>query len=113
MHTLTRTSAIAGAVLAAALVAPPPAQAVTTKVVSMTGGNAFSPDPVRVVKGSVVRWKNTGFSVHTSTSDTGLWNSGNVAPGGTFSRTFNRVGKFAYHCTKHVGMDSVVIVRSP
>lgn len=112
MRTLSRTWAAVGLLLAGSVVAAPGSEAATTKVVSMTS-SSFSPSPVRVVKGTVVKWKNTSLTTHTSTSDTGLWNSGNVAPGGTYQRAFKRVGKFRYHCKTHPAMTSTVIVRSP
>jgi copper binding plastocyanin/azurin family protein len=42
----------------------------------------------------------------------GAWNSGSIAPGGTFPRTFSSAGTFQYHCTIHPGMVGTVNVQS-
>ncbi len=79
---------------------------------------AFDPKVVTITVGSSVRWTNTGSSLHTATSDTGLWNSGNLDPGGAFTQTFNAAGVYPYYCLYHgapggVGMaGSVVVVTS-
>jgi plastocyanin len=72
---------------------------------------AFRPKAITVSKGTRVRWTNRGGTTHTSTSNTGLWNSGNIAPGGTFSRLFRRAGTFRYHCAIHPSMTGRVVVK--
>ena len=52
---------------------------------------------------------------HSSTSGTapnpdGLWESGNLAPGQTFSHTFNTVGTFQYFCRLHTFMVATINV---
>ncbi len=107
----TRTTAVLGALLAGLVVTAPAADAVTVKTVSMTASNSFLPATATVTKGTVVRWKNTGFVGHTSTSNTGLWNSGPVGPGKTYSRAFKKAGTFRYHCTIHSSMTGKIVVR--
>ena len=71
---------------------------------------AFMPKTARITRGTTVRWKNTTTTTtHTTTSDTGLWNR-TLAPGATFSRTFNRAGTFRYHCTIHPSMTGSIVV---
>ena len=72
---------------------------------------AFMPSTLTVPVGSDVKWKNNGASFHTTTSNGGLWNSGNIAPGGTFTTTFNTVGSFSYRCTIHLSMTGTIIVQ--
>src|SRR5690349_16039949 len=48
----------------------------------------FSPQTVTVTVGTSVRWTNTGARTHTSTSDTSVWDSGNLGSGQQFSFTF-------------------------
>lgn len=67
---------------------------------------------VTVNLGDSVKWINQGPSTHTSTSDTGLWDSSNLIPGAKFSRVFDKAGKFAYHCSIHQGMTGIVNVRT-
>ena len=72
---------------------------------------AFSPKTITISKGTRVKWTNTGSMDHTSTSNTGIWDSGTIAPGGSFSRVFRKAGTFAYHCAIHPSMKGKVIVK--
>ena len=75
---------------------------------------AFTPALVTVKPGSKVTWVNCetpGSESHTSTADAGAWNSPLLAPGATFTRQFDAVGPFAYHCTPHPGMTGSVRVE--
>jgi plastocyanin len=73
----------------------------------------FSPNPIRITAGSTVTWTNTTAPTHTSTSDTGAWNTGNIAPGGTSAAvSFPTVGTFPYHCAIHPTMTGSVIVSA-
>lgn len=68
---------------------------------------AFSPATLTVQVGDTVTWKNNDASIpHTSQSD-GNWNSGNMAPGATFSFTFNTPGTYTYYCLYHRGMGMI------
>jgi plastocyanin len=73
--------------------------------------NAYSPNPINVAVGATVTWTNNDTVAHTSTSDTGLWSSGSIAPQGTFSRMFSSAGSFTYHCAIHPGMVGTVTVQ--
>ncbi len=71
---------------------------------------AFTPRTVTIARGTRVRWTNTGSAVHTSTSNTGTWDSGTIAPGASFSRVFRRTGTFRYHCSIHPNMKGKIVV---
>ena len=87
-----------------------PSTAVTIPSNAETLGNrAYAPDNLSV--GMTVTWTNNDFVDHTTTSNGTGWNSGVVAPGGTFSVTFQSAGTFPYHCTIHPGMVGTVVVR--
>ena len=80
---------------------------------------AFSPESVNISPGDTVKWTNNGSFAHTSTSGMngvpdGRWNSGDVSPGGNYSRTFDSSGAFHYFCMHHYfdGMTGVVVVGS-
>jgi plastocyanin len=73
---------------------------------------AFNPATLNISKGTRVIWKNTSTTTHTSTSDSGVWNSGNIAPGTTFKRVFKKVGSFSYHCSIHPSMMATVNVSA-
>ena len=72
---------------------------------------AYAPNPITVAVGGTVTWTNNDSTTHTSTADAGAWNSGSIAPGGQFSRTFPSAGAFPYHCSIHPGMIGTVTVQ--
>ena len=73
--------------------------------------NAYNPNPVTIARGGTVTWVNNDTIPHTSTSDSGAWNSGNLAAGASFSMTFPNSGSYPYHCTLHPGMVGTVTVQ--
>jgi plastocyanin len=96
---------------------PAPAPATGTQNVSIVvnsrtlGSNAYSPNPLTIAKGTTVRWTNNDTIAHTSTSDTGVFSSGNLNAGDHFDFTFQDSGTFPYHCTIHPGMVGTVVVQ--
>ena len=70
----------------------------------------FRPGTLEVTRGTRVRWTNRGDISHTSTSADGVWDSGTLAPGDSFSRVFRRAGTFTYGCSIHVDMTGRVVV---
>src|SRR5512141_1359311 len=63
----------------------------------MITDNVFDPDSVEVSPGDTVTWVNEGSAAHTSTSGTpnypdGVWDSGEIPPGSSYSRVFTTVG---------------------
>lgn len=76
------------------------------------GSAGYNPDPITISTGSSVTWTNMDTTAHTATSDSaGLFDSGNIAPGGTFSHTFTSAGTVTYHCTLHQGMVGTIFVH--
>ena len=78
--------------------------------VSGLSTNAFGTNPLLVSTGTTVTWTNRDSVAHTSTANGGAWN-GNLAPGSSFSFTFQTAGTFPYHCTIHPNMVGVVTVQ--
>ena len=72
---------------------------------------AFQPDSLVIKRGRGVTWTNTGAKPHTVTSDTGVFDSGTLAPGATFTQSFKQSGTFAYHCAIHPSMTGVIKVK--
>ncbi|HXF56439.1 MAG TPA: right-handed parallel beta-helix repeat-containing protein [Actinomycetota bacterium] len=109
--------ALASALLVAALVGvPAPAGAATVEVA--IGDNVFLPQVVHVEPGDTVRWVHRGFRTHTVTSDTGLFDSGDLHGGDAYSFTFTKEGVYVYHCRHHgapgkVGQWGQVVVGTP
>ena len=74
---------------------------------------AFTPQVITITAGASVRWTNTGSFIHTATSDTAVWDSGDLASSGTFTQTFTVPGGYAYHCTYHLSMQGTIVVLEP
>ncbi len=72
---------------------------------------AFEPSTVEVTAGDTVTWTNQGQAPHTATADDGLFDSGRLDNGGTFSHTFTTLGTVAYHCEFHPDMVATVVVN--
>ena len=72
---------------------------------------AFSPATITVAIGTTITWTNQDSAAHTVTSDSGVFDSGSISQGKTFSYTFNEKGSFNYHCTFHPNMKGTVIVQ--
>ena len=69
----------------------------------------FSPALMTLTAGKPVAWINDDNLVHRVTADDGSFDSGDMQPGATFSRTFTKPGTFSYHCKYHKGMTGTVI----
>jgi plastocyanin len=99
---------------------PRPADGATTTVMVGDGGFFFVPSSVTIGVGDTVQW-TWSASGHSSTAGTpdqpsGVWDSGVLNQGATFSHTFPAAGSFPYFCTPHgacCGMIGSVTVSAP
>ena len=94
---------------------PVSSKAVGTVVVFIKNFS-FIPQQVAVKRGTTVTWINceaVGLDAHSSTSNSGVWDSSLIPPGSIYSRTFNEpVGTvLAYHCVPHPFMTGSVDVE--
>ncbi len=71
---------------------------------------AFNPVTITISKGQTVTWTNMDTVPHTVTSTTGVFDSGPISPGKTFSYTFNNAGTFEYSCTIHPSIPHGTVV---
>lgn len=71
---------------------------------------SFKPGTLRIARGTRVVWTDRGGVSHTTTSNTGVWDSGTLAPGESFGRTFRKAGTFRYHCSIHSSMTGRIVV---
>ena len=71
----------------------------------------FDPADITVKPGGAVTWTNNDSVAHTITGNAGEFDSGSVAPGATYSHTFDKAGSFSYHCTVHPSMTAKVTVQ--
>ncbi len=78
-----------------------------------TSSKGFTPNTVTVVLGvnNTVVWTNNDGSPHTVTSNSGAFDSGNLAPGQSYTYTFTAAGTYTYHCTYHPWMTGTVVVK--
>jgi plastocyanin len=91
-----------------------PARPTTTTTVEAYDGRGFEPKTITVAPGTTVRWVNHGKERHTVTSRDGLFDSGELSPGASYSVTFTRPGTYHYFCRPHekMGMVGTVVVGS-
>jgi plastocyanin len=73
-------------------------------------GRQYVPADLQVLVGTTVTWRNGDVSTHTVTADDFSFDSGDIPPGGTFARTFDRPGLYKLHCTIHRSMHGLVRV---
>lgn len=76
----------------------------------------FREKEATVPVGTTITWTYNGNLPHTVTSDDGLFESGTLGSGGSFSYTFDEAGTYAYYCRFHGGpggsaMAGVIIVE--
>ncbi|MDX6414284.1 MAG: hypothetical protein QOH23_1694 [Gaiellaceae bacterium] len=98
-------AAAAALLLALPSVAIGPAQEVNIEF------SDYRPDQLDVLPGETVSWANVSERTHTVTSDTGLFDSGDVLGGARFAFTFPTVGTYRYHCTIHPSITGEIDVR--
>jgi plastocyanin len=72
----------------------------------------FQPATLKAAVGDAVVWTNAGGAAHTVTS-TGLFDSGSLAPGATFSWRPRAGGTFTYFCSFHPWMTGTLVVAGP
>jgi plastocyanin len=85
------------------------AQAATVTVA--VGDNFFNPTTSTINVNDTVQWNWSAAdaNMHSSTSDTSIWDSGTFGANHTFSRQFTSAGSFPYHCTVHSAVQKATI----
>jgi plastocyanin len=89
--------------------------AAATVTVNMVG-TSFNPGTITIDPGDTVVWNNTSELPHTVSASDNSWDSGNLNPGQSYSRTFTVPGTYRYYCKYHGnaqggGMAGTVVVR--
>lgn len=74
------------------------------------GDFLFIPHTLTVHVGANVVWQNADPVDHTTTSDTGVWDSGTIVSGGSYQFQFTDAGNFPYHDTLHPNITGTIIV---
>lgn len=75
------------------------------------GAAGYAPANFTITVGKTVTWANKDTTAHTVTSTTGLFDSGILNPGQTWSHTFTQTGIYSYYCTLHSWMKGNVTVK--
>jgi plastocyanin len=102
--------AAAGLFLAGGAAAPP-LRAGGTHTIEIVDF-AFSPSTLTIVAGESVTWTNADQAIHTATSGSGAFDSGDLDPGESFTFTFTTPGTYDYLCTPHPSMTGSIVVRA-
>jgi plastocyanin len=77
---------------------------------------SFKPAKLEIAAGTTVTWTNNDGTAHTVTATkgddidaavSGLFDSGDLHQGDTFSYTFDKAGDYYYECTIHASMKSM------
>jgi len=80
--------------------------------------NCFVPSTVTIEVGDTVTWDNTDTAAHTASSGTptdgpsGVFDSGLMMAGGSYSYTADTAGTFDYFCMVHPWMEGTIIVEA-
>ncbi len=81
---------------------------------SVNASLGFEPTMITVVIGvnNTVIWKNEDSDWHDVHSQTGLFYSGIIQPGASWTYTFTSPGTYPYDCDPHPWMTGTIIVDS-
>jgi plastocyanin len=106
---------------ATAVTSPPATSPTTTVAVTATTvpasaplairNFAFLPSTLTITAGTVVTVTNYDSVAHTWLSNTGVFNSGDIAPGSSYKFTFSTPGTYLYHCSIHPFMTGTIVVQ--
>jgi plastocyanin len=74
----------------------------------------FAPASIIVMIGvnNTVTWTNDDYTIHTVTSNSGLFGTGLLNHGDNWTYTFQTPGTYAYHCAIHPFMTGTIVVES-
>jgi plastocyanin len=81
-----------------------------TATVVLAHGFMFAPATLTVPAGSTVTWTNKDDEPHTVVSDSGLFRSGALDTGESFSFRFDKPGTYRYACSIHPRMLGTIVV---
>jgi plastocyanin len=71
----------------------------------------YNPAYITIARGTLVTWTNKDDMSHTVTSSTGLFDSGEIKSGVSYSYKFTNSGTYTYRCRIHDGMTGTVVVE--
>jgi plastocyanin len=71
----------------------------------------FDPPTLTVRRGDRVEWVNKDLFAHTTSSTAQVFDSGSIAPNGSWSYVADRAGSYPYLCNFHPTMRGTLNVR--
>jgi len=71
---------------------------------------AFEPAVLTIQMGTTVTWTNEDSALHTATAE-GIFDSGTLSKGESWSYSFEDSGTYDYICTYHPYMEGTIIVE--
>jgi plastocyanin len=103
-------AAVAGLALAVTGASQP--ASTVTKLVSITA-TAFSPTSRTIATTDSIKWTNKDTKNHQVVANNGSFVSPTIAPGKTYTHTFNTAGTFNYHDALHPSLTGKIVVTGP
>jgi plastocyanin len=110
---LRRLLSAAAGVLLLVLPAVSPAENPAAPTIVMARDFMFAPGALTVSAGSTVTWTNKDDEPHTVVSEAGLFRSGALDTGDSFSFRFDKPGTYRYTCSIHPRMVGTIVVQQP
>jgi plastocyanin len=87
------------------------ADSLAASTIVMARDFMFAPAALTVDAGATVTWTNKDDEPHTVVSDAGLFRSGALDTGESFSFKFDRPGTYRYVCSIHPRMVGTIVVQ--
>jgi plastocyanin len=83
-----------------------------TKTVSITA-TAFTPASRTIATTDAIKWTNNDTKTHQVVANNGSFVSPTIAPGKSYTHTFNTAGTFRYHDALHPALTGKIVVNGP
>jgi plastocyanin len=103
-------AAVAGLALAVTGASQP--ASTVTKTVSITA-TAFKPASRTIATTDAIKWTNNDTKTHQVVANNGSFVSPTIAPGKSYTHTFNTAGTFRYHDALHPALTGRIVVTGP
>jgi plastocyanin len=100
------------AVLALAVTGASQSTSTATKNVAIRAAG-FAPANVTIATADAVKWTNRDTKNHQIVANNGSFVSPTIAPGKSYTRTFNTAGTYRYHDALHPSLTGRVVVTGP
>src|SRR5436305_14062089 len=102
--------AVAGLALAITGASQPASTATKTVSITATG---FTPASRTIATTDAIKWTNNDTKTHQVVANNGSFVSPTIAPGKSYTHTFNTAGTFRYHDALHPALTGKIVVNGP